>query len=483
MRQAIDPKFDRPPHIEHVSNLLAHKIAKGGARIIVQMPPRHGKSETCSVSLPAWFLSLWPAGRVILVGCEQDFAIGWGRRVKDMAQDHPELGIELRPDVDAAGRWVTTQGGGMYCAGIGGNIIGKGFELGIIDDPVKNGEEAQSQTIQERNWTWWTTTFRTRCEPGGSIVIIMQRFDENDLVGKLLARMKEGTGEDWEVVSFPAEAEENDVLGRKPGEPLWPERYGTDALKVFKLDPYWWATQFQQRPAPLEGGLFKMADLSAALMDASVVPSRAIEDVRYWDKAATKHERESNKSPQTAGVKGGIDYEGRWWITDVVAFQEDPPGVERMIRAVAEADGHHVPIAIEQEPGSGGKDVISHYERNILRGYSLTGHLPGADKITRASPFAAELRKGNVRIVRAPWNDAFFNELAKFPNGARKDQVDATTGLFAVIADIAPTRWTVPDEDAEGRGNVIPMRHRDDEDDEGESSPFDGVRPRQSAAW
>lgn len=485
LRQHIDQKFSRPPHIEFISNTLAHKIAKGGARVIVQVPPRHGKSEICSVSLPAWFLSLWPDRRVCLVGYEQDFAIGWGRRVKDVAGDNPTLGIELRQDIEAAGRWATQHGGGMFCTGVGGPLLGKGFELGIIDDPVKNAEEAQSSTVQERNWNWWKTTFRTRAEPGASIVIIMQRWDENDLVGKLLAEMKAGTGEAWEVISFPAEAEEHDILGRKPGEPLWPERYDKAALAIFKRDPYWWATQFQQRPAPLEGGLFKLDDLRRAIRPADLVPSRAITEVRYWDKAATKHERESNRSPQTAGVKGGIDYEGAWWITDVIAFQEDPPGVERRIAAVAEADGQHVPVVIEQEPGSGGKDVISHYQRHVLRGYSVTGHLPGSDKITRAAAFAAEVRKGNVRIVRAEWNESFFEELAKFPNGARKDQVDATTGLFAVMPEIAPHRDWGPDDEPHG-GMVIPMRRPaddDDEDDAGPSSPFDGVAPRRTGSW
>jgi hypothetical protein len=127
---------------------------------------------------------------------------------------------------------------------------------------------------------------------------------------------------------------------------------------------------------------------------------------------------------------------------------------------------------------------VSHYQRHVLRGYSVTGHIPGSDKITRAAAFAAELRKGNVRICRGDWNDAFFNELSKFPNGSRKDQVDATTGLFAVMPEIAPSRDWGPDEDAGGM--VIPMnRHQDDEDDDESkpANPFAGVAPRRAGSW
>ena len=147
----------------------------------------------------------------------------------------------------------------MVTAGVGGPITGKGADILIIDDPVKNAEEANSQTYRDKTWEWYQSTAYTRLEPKGAIILIMTRWHEDDLAGRLLKHMQNGTGEKWEVINLPAIAEENDLLGRKPGEPLWPERYDLKELNRIKdtTGSYWWSALYQQRPQPPEGGLLK----------------------------------------------------------------------------------------------------------------------------------------------------------------------------------------------------------------------------------
>ena len=151
-----------------------------------------------------------------------------------------------------------TAGGGMYCCGIGGPLLGRGFDVAIIDDPVKNAEEARSEAVRQRNVDWYQTTLRTRAEPGASIILIMQRWDELDLAGHLLSSSERG-GEQWEVISLPAVAEEDDWLGREPGEALWPEKYTVEMLERIRgvIGPDIYEALYQTRPKPPGGQMYK----------------------------------------------------------------------------------------------------------------------------------------------------------------------------------------------------------------------------------
>lgn len=228
--------------------------------------PTHN-SEAISNWTPAWFLANWHQKRVILASYEATFAASWGRKVRNTLLENPDMGVRLAPDVQATSGWETVQGGGMVTAGVGGPITGRGADLLIIDDPIKNEEEARSPVHRENIWQWWLTTARTRLEPGGSVIIVMTRWDVDDLAGRLL---RDGT-EQWTHISLPAIAEKRDAINRAEGEPLWAERYPREALEKTRRDvgEDAWASLYQQRPNPAGRGLY--FDVEAAtdlLMEA-----------------------------------------------------------------------------------------------------------------------------------------------------------------------------------------------------------------------
>ena len=240
-------------HLNYISQKLA-EMAYRPLRLILCMPPRMGKSELVSHWLPVWIITHWPQQKVLLASYEATFAASWGRKARDTIQANAEaLGVQIREDVGAIDAWETPQGGGMVTTGVGGPITGRGGHL-IIDDPHKNSAEARSPLIRDGIWDWYKRTARTRLEPGASIIIAMQRWNRQDLVGKLLA---EGT-EDWGVINLPAMAERNDLLLRQEHEALWPERYNLEALGKLKeaIGPDGWVSQYQQRPEQMEGDCF-----------------------------------------------------------------------------------------------------------------------------------------------------------------------------------------------------------------------------------
>jgi predicted phage terminase large subunit-like protein len=391
------------------------------------MPPRHGKSEMISHYLPAWYLGWWPERHVLLCSYEATFAASWGRKARDTFAEAAEAGLfkhKLNPDRAAASEWeIARHGGGMVTAGVGGAITGRGADLLILDDPVKNAEEAQSLTYREKSWDWYLSTFATRCEPGAAVIIIETRWHYDDIAGRILATA-DGNGERWEVVSLPAIAEENDQLGRLPGEALWPARYPVPKLESIRhnLGSYWWSALYQQRPSPREGGMFKRQWFPIVEAGPAVVDV----DVRFWDKAAT-----AGSGDWTVGLRMQRRG-GEYYIVDVQRCQESSGAVKALIRQTAALDGPTVRIGMEQEPGSSGKDVIEDYRRE-LAGYAFQGVPATGSKQVRAEPLAAQAEGGNVKLLRAPWNPGFLDEICSFPTGAHDDQVDAAAGAFRVI--------------------------------------------------
>lgn len=262
----------RAPHLVYLSNALANMASGVPLRLLVSMPPRMGKSEAVSHWLPVWLLANWPSKRIILASYEANFAASWGRKVRDTIEEHGrELGVRLRGDTKAVDAWDTTAGGGMVTAGVGGPITGRGADLLIIDDPIKNAEEAASPVIRDKIWEWWQTTARTRLEPGGSVVVVMTRWDVDDLAGRLLVTKDEV----WRNIVFPALAERpGDVLDRREGDALWPERYSLVALRALRSDvgEDAWASLYQQRPNPQGRGLFFDIESAQQLLGLCQVP-------------------------------------------------------------------------------------------------------------------------------------------------------------------------------------------------------------------
>jgi predicted phage terminase large subunit-like protein len=219
--------------------------------LVVSMPPQHGKSELCSKYLPAWYLGRYPDRRVILASYEADFASGWGRKARDLVDQWGHLfGVSVNRSSGAANRWdLEGREGGMTAAGVGGPITGRGAHLLIVDDPIKNDEEARSATFREKLWDWWQSVATTRLRPGALIVVIQTRWHRDDLTGRILEQARD-TGHKWRVVKFPALAEDEDVLGRQPGEALWPEVFTKERLEKVRDDRtnYYWQAMYQQNP-------------------------------------------------------------------------------------------------------------------------------------------------------------------------------------------------------------------------------------------
>ena len=248
-------------HLDLLCQALEDVEAGRCKRLIVCMPPRHGKSELISKSFPSWCIGKNPDREIILASYGAELAEGFSRlnreKLREFGQDI--FGIRISRESAAVGRWgIEGHRGGMFAVGVQGPITGRGGHIVIIDDPVKGAQEAASATYRQHTIEWYQTVLRTRLYPDAAIIIVMTRWHKEDLVGWLLAQEAVG-GEQWRVLTLPAIAEKNDPLRRNPGEALWPAWFDTKALADIKatMTPYQWLALYQQRPTDPQGALFK----------------------------------------------------------------------------------------------------------------------------------------------------------------------------------------------------------------------------------
>ncbi len=413
-------------------------------RLIVTMPPQNGKSSLASHWFPVWFLDLYPKRRVVFVSYGAEYAESWGRRVRNSIDEHAaSLGVRVAADNGAAGEWETMAGGGMVSVGVGGSVTGRRADLLIIDDPIKNAEEANSEGHRKKVWEFFLSAAYTRLTPDGAIIIIMTRWHEDDLVGRLAKAESEG-GQHWERVNLPAISEGgDDAMGRAEGLPLWPERWPLQLLHETRrmLGSYFWSALHQQRPTPPEGNYFKRAWFT--IIPADRIP-RGLRFVRNWDLAATV-ESGSNDPDWLAGCKMGTDDAGRYYVVQMRRERVSPEGVEKAITQQAAIDGREVPIRIEQEGAASGKIVAHHYAR-LLDGWDAKfTPIPKASKFTRSGPFNAACERGDVFLAAGEWVDDFLNELAGFPTASHDDQVDAAVGAYESLVSEAPMNLVCDD--------------------------------------
>lgn len=427
-------EWEWPDHLDLLGLKLADVAAGRCSRLIVTMPPQNGKSSLVSHWFPVWFLDLFPKRRVVFVSYGAEYAESWGRRVRNSIEEHAaSLSVRVADDNGAAGEWETTEGGGMVSVGIGGSVTGRRANLLIFDDPIKNAEEAGSETHRRKVWEFFQSAAYTRLTPDGAIIVIMTRWHEADLVGMLDAQEKAG-GERWERLNLPAVAEENDPMGRAVGDPLWKSRWPIEALMRIKraIGSYFWAALYGQRPTPPEGNYFKRAWFK--VIPADRVP-RNLRTSRSWDLAATA-DTGSNDPDWLAGCKLGVDdATGVYYVLHVRRDRLSPDGVEKAIAQTAAIDGPGVSIRIEQEGAASGKIVAYHYTR-MLDGYDARFvAVPRASKFTRSGPFNAACERGDVILVAGEWVEAFLDELAGFPTASHDDQVDGAVGAYTALTD------------------------------------------------
>jgi predicted phage terminase large subunit-like protein len=438
--------WQRAAHLELLAGALERVAAGEILRLIIEIPPRHGKSELSSVHFPTWFLGNNPDKRVILGSYAAELAEGFGRRVRNALEDiGPELwGLTVADDSSARGRWdIADRRGGMYAVGVGGPITGRGADLLIIDDPVKNSEEANSKAKRDSQWEWWQTTARTRLEPNGAVIVIMTRWHEDDLVGRLLA---EGDGEKWHRIRLPAIAEQEDPLCRSPGEALWPARFDEAALAAIETDvgSYTWAALYQQRPMPATGNKFKRSWFRYFEVQGDHVVLHAPES---GPKRYALSQCWCFQTCDPAGsTKASADWFalGTWLVTpdkdlllrDVLRERLEGPDQPRLFRQSYER-WRPQPQFQSVETKNMGLTLFQTLRRDGLPVRELRAE---TDKVTRALPVAARMESGSVYLLRgAPWLGEYEAELLMFPNGQYDDQVDITSYAGIIIAGRAHT--------------------------------------------
>jgi predicted phage terminase large subunit-like protein len=432
------PQGSRWTHAKHVDYLDRHLVAlatgelrkMGYVGLIIEEPPRHGKSELASHYFPAWYLGHWPDNRVLLTSYEATFAAEWGGKVRDTLTEFGReiFGVQPSPRSRARDRWdIDQHRGGMRTAGVGGPLTGRGGNLNIIDDPIKNEEEASSETIRHKHKNWYSTTFRTRWEPDAIGLMIATRWHEDDLLGYVLDMMEnDPLADKWLRIRLPMLAEPNDPLGREVGEALWPERYGVEyADRMRALNASHFEAMYQQNPIPPEGGLFKRAWFS--IVQPSDLPKLKL-TVRRWDLAATE-EKEARDPDYTAGIKIAKGVDGDFYVLDVKRGQWGPGAVERVVRATAIEDSARTRIRMAQDPGQAGKAQVRHYASKVIPpGYAFRGRRETGSKNRRAEIAAGYCERHQVKLLRGPWNEQFLTELTSFPFARHDDVVDAFSG-------------------------------------------------------
>ena len=422
-RHVLAP-FEPAPHHRLLLERLQEVAAGRIERLVVLMPPGSAKSTYCSVVLPSWWLQRHPQHSIIAACHTEALAQHFGRAARAMVAEHgARHGLALARDDRAAGRWRTVLGGQYFAAGVRGPIVGRRADLVLIDDPIKSHAEAESQTLRDSLWHWYRADLLPRLKPRGRVVLVMTRWHEDDLGGRVLSG-----AEPWEVLRLPALAEAGDPLGRAPGAALWPDWEDAEALarKRLAVGERVWQALFQQQPRPSHGTLFRPAAI-ATLNE----PPSASNTVRAWDLAATEAGHGSDPD-WTVGLKLARAEDGRFCVLDIVRLRGGPLAVERAIMATAAADGPDVAIGLPQDPGQAGKQQVA-YLTGRLAGWRVIASPETGSKVIRAGPVSAQAEAGLLTMVRAPWNSAFLDELRDFPHGRKDDQVDALARAFAML--------------------------------------------------
>jgi phage terminase large subunit-like protein len=467
--QYVDPRYETPAHIQLLAAKLqqvALYIASGGkrgiGRLMIFMPPQHGKSQIASRNFPAWLLGLLPDSRIILTSYGESLATHHSRYIRDQItapeyqaifgeRSNKIIPVDLSSDSRSTESWDLAKPyrGGVKAAGVGGGITGLPAHLFIIDDPFKNREEAESENRRDLVDDWYKSSSRTRLRPNAAVVIFHTRWHPDDLAGRLMQRMvSDPLTSQFEIVclpgmaldKYPASIEEqrkmmrdgvflplSDPLGRSGGAALCPQWYDVNWLISTKADIglYDFEALYQQSPFAKEGNTFKRDWIT--IVDEG--PKEIVGRVRAWDKAAT-----SGGGARTASVKMCLGTDGFIYIEHTTADQLASAKRDEMMIRMGKEDYRNdnpFPIWHPQDPGSAGLDSAQAFN-NLLADNGLIGIF---EQVTGSKEYYADMLAtkamgGRVRMIRGEWNDPFLDELAAFPKGRFKDRVDAASSAY-----------------------------------------------------
>lgn len=389
------------------------------------MPPGSAKSTYGSVLFPPWLMANVSAN-VLAASHTTELAEKWGRRVRNLVTEHSlALGISPAPDNQAAGRWALTSGAEYYAAGVGTGIAGFRAKLGLIDDPIRSRQDADSELIRDRIWDWYINDFRTRLVPGAAEILIQTRWHEDDLAGRALQH------NNWRVISLPAIAEDNDQLGREVGEPLWNDDaygYGEQIEDLRATTPArTWSALYQQRPAPEDGDYFK----AEWLRSYNTAP--ALDTMRVYggsDYAVTM-----DGGDFTVHAVVGIDPEGRMYLLDLWRKQASS---DVWIEAFCDLVRKWKPIGWAEEQGqirSGIGPFLDKRQRDRKAFVHRDQFPTRGDKAVRAQSIRGRMALEGLYVpIAADWYADLRSELLSFPAGKHDDQVDAL-GLVGQLLD------------------------------------------------
>ncbi len=393
------------------------------------MPPGAAKSTYASILFAPWYLAQHQRHALIAASHTAELAEKWGRRVRNLISEHSlVLGVDLAADSQAAGRWETGSGGEYFAAGVGGAIAGRRADLVVIDDPVRSREDADSELIRDKTWDWYKSDLYTRLKPGGRIVLIQTRWHEDDLAGRLLADQSAG-GDQWDVISLPALAEQGDPLGRQPGQPLWPEWEDTSELerKRRAVGPRDWSALYQQRPAPEDGDYFKVGWLKPY---TTVPPLDTLAVYGASDYAVT-----ADGGDYTVHIVVGVDPDGHMYLLDLWRKQASS---DEWIEAFCSLVRQWKPREWAEEQGqirAGVGPFLDRMQRERKAWVYRRDFPVRADKAVRAQSIRGRMAIDGLYVPQtAGWLADLRSELLSFPAGKHDDQVDAL-GLIGQLLD------------------------------------------------
>lgn len=438
--ELLTPENKPAAHHKIILDNIMDVVDGDTKRLMIFAPPGSAKSTYASVLFPAYFIGRKKICAMIGASHTEDLAINFSRRCRNVVntKEYKEIfGFGLSRTHNAAKQWETEVGGEFYAVGIGGAVTGRRADGGLIDDPVKSRKESLSPAYREMVWDWYLSDFRTRLKNQNSfIIIIMTRWHVDDLAGRILGQNYTGESgyyydientERWKVLNLQARCEtQNDPLGRKQGEYLWPEWWSPEFFEQAEQmqGSFNWSSLYQGTPIPKEGGMFSRDWFEIV----EHPPNQNRNSVRCWDIAATVPTRANSDPDYTAGCLMSV-YNGTIYIEDIVRHRETPHKNEMIIRRITHRDGYYTKVRIEQEPGSSGKMNVAYFQR-LLSGFNVRGVPSTGNKAQRADPFASMAEAGNVKLVRGKWNKQFLDEIELFPMGSHDDQVDAASGAW-----------------------------------------------------
>ena len=420
-------------HHKYVAGILEKAIARvpGYDRIVLHEPPQHGKSLQVSTIFPSWYLGHYPDDPIIVLAYGDEHAMSFSRRIRNIinSDEYSTVfpGVKMAEDSRAQKRWeLHPHKGSMIAAGIFGAVTGKGAKLLILDDPLKNRQEAESKTHRMKILEEWKSTIKTRIHDDAIVIIVATRWHENDLSGYLIEE------EGFKYVCLSALAEKDDVLGRKKMRPLWKEKFPQSMLMKIKeeIGSYNWSALYQGHPAPPEGAFFKRHHFDICEKNLSGMRS-----VRYWDLATG----DKTDSSFTVGLKASQSSDGHIYLSDRLRGKWQWHHVRGLIKQTALGEKGTM-VGIESQGVQQGMAQECLADPDLASVGVFPVPVPMSKQI-RALATVAKGEAGKLHLIKAPWNEEFIEEHISFPQAEFDDQVDASSGCMHLLG-LMPSRIT-----------------------------------------